>query len=384
LTTVIRTRHRRDIAISSAAQAIDTDLRSVDAALRTLEPVLADCDQYLINRDGRRPMAARLLVARDLRRTVFVAIAARITVALLPTAIDVLSGREPVPPIPASHLSGARGRVFHGSTATVAATIESVLAPARERMYARWTAAEREVVLAAVRRLSGEVSRWARATHTEEFGAAWTESARRRDPYRTGSDPGRPYRSRTLTFLADHLYPDLDASLRGSELGQAEHLAVGLSDLYQAFARAGCPTDVRLSTALAHLSLLSGLAALRDEVAERIVFEVGHAPLYRVAPVPGTADWTVTARRSPSTVQARSRPGRCPAVEILVPATATDRELLAAFSAELNRLTGGRYPATGTQPGISAADVSAAVASRVADGLFRQDGFETAPGSMTR
>jgi hypothetical protein len=286
--------------------------------------------------------------------------------------------------VTAAHLLGARGRVFHGGAATVAATIQSVLAPARTAMFDSWTAPERAAVFAAVRRLSLEVSRWAAGAYTEEFGAAWSAPDQRAEPYRIEGDPTRPYRSRTLAFLAYHLDPDLDVSLRNSELGQAEHLSIGLTDLYHAFAVTGCPVATRLPTALAHLPLVSGLAALRDEVAERIVFERDHTPLYRVAPVPGSPRWVVRARRPPLTENLRRRPGRCPAVEVLPPTTPAHRELIVRFQDRLDELTGGRCPPTVSADGVSAADVSTAAAISITDQLVHRYGLAVTPGGMTR
>ncbi|GLL04652.1 hypothetical protein [Dactylosporangium matsuzakiense] len=75
---------------------------------------------------------------------------------------------------------------------------------------------------------------------------------------------------------------EIDESLRGSELGQSGHLAVGLADLHRAFAAAGSPPQQRTAVTLEYVSRLSALTALRDEIAERIDFEPEHRPLYRV------------------------------------------------------------------------------------------------------
>jgi hypothetical protein len=367
---VARLRHERDMAIRMTSRHINGDPANARAGVGALRPRLVDIHQRLLNRDGRRPMAANLLVARELRRAVFIAIGHRYAMALLPAAIDALRGRHTVRITVADRLTGARGRQFHGGSATIAATIRAELAPARELMYASWTSAERESIAGVVHDLSREVSRWAAATHREEFRDEWNSPSLHEEPYRQESGVNRPYRSRTLSFLSHHLDPELDVSLRNSELGQAEHLAVAMADLYRAFEDASCPTADRLPTALAHLPLISGLAALRDEVAERVVFEPAHRSLYGVHRI-DDGPWVVSALRPPLTARIHERPGRCPAVDVLPPVTARHQELVDEFRAALaDRSRSCR--ADPPRGGISAADVSASLAVVITDDLVRR------------
>jgi hypothetical protein len=380
---VSRTRHERDMMVHSAARKINEDLTDLTAVLLVLERNLIHSFRLLTDSDARRPMAGHLLVARELRRAVFVAIGHRFAMTLLPLAIDLMAGRRRMDAVITDEMAGARGRVLHGGSATIAATIRRTLGPVRIRMFAEWTRDERAAVLGSVFRLSREVSWWARAAHKEEFGTTWSPD-QHVDPYRSEGGASRPYRSRTLSFLGYHLNPNLEISLRNSELGQAEHLAVGLADLHHAFITAGCPVPARLPTALEHLEAISSLAALRDEVAEKIVFEFDHTPLYRVVPVGDRSRWSVNSLRAPMTKRLQDRPGRCPAVNELPPVTARDRELVAAFWRYMDALTDGRSPTTGPRTTVSAADVSAVLGVLIADQLVGHHGVTVVPGGVTR
>jgi hypothetical protein len=343
---------------------INMDLTSVGAVLGELEPQLV----ATLHGD-HRPTASRLLIARELRRTVFVAVGHRFAMTLLPVTIELLAGRHPVEVVRTSQLLGARGRVFYDDSATVAATIRSLLAPVRRGMYEDWTASERSIVFGEVARLTRDVSKWAEILYRELYGSAWTDD----DPYLVEPGTDRPFRSRTLRFLAAGLDPDLDGSLRGSELGQAEHLSVALADLHQAFAAAGCPPGAQVPTALEHLEVLGDLAALRDETAEKIVFEPDHTPLYEVSAKAEAPGWTIRSLRAPLNASVQARPGRCPAVSALRPVGDKHRALAAAFAAQLTEITGGRGRAENAP---SAATVSSALSVAVADELVNRRGVQ--------
>jgi hypothetical protein len=355
--------------INIAARTINEELGSITAVLRDLEPKLVATFHHAHHRTG-----SRLLVARELRRTAFIAISHRFAMALLPVTSELLAGRREIEVVKKTRLRGARGRVFYDGSATVAATVRSFLAPARQNMYDEWTPRERQLVFSEIDRLSRDVSRWAYVAHEELYGSAWAHE----DPYHFEPGTDRPYRSRTLSFLANDLDPDLDASLRGSELGQAEHLAVALADLHRAFAVAGCPPGAQLTTALEHLRVVSDLAALRDETAEKIVFEADHSPLYRVSAIADPPGWTIASLRPPMNARVQERPGRCPAVQTLQPVTPRQRELIADFRARLAVITDGRSPLARQETGTSAATVSAALALVVADELINGQGIRFA------
>jgi hypothetical protein len=368
--------------INDAARSINNDLLSVETVVRGLEPLVTQ-SCVALDGTGRRPMAARLLVVRELRRAVFIAVGHRFAMALLPALLRLLRDERAVEPVGIDQLAGARGRVLHHGSATIAATVGVVLAEAREEMYDSWRPDERDAVFGEIHRLSTRVSAAARDAYAEEFGDRWDEIGAEADPYQDGLGDARPYRSRTLSFLANHLDPSLHVSLCNSELGQVEHLAVGFADLYHALLEAGCPPPDRLPTTLAHLPLLSGLAALRDEVAERIVFEPDHSPLYAASAAAG-GRWSVRALRAPLNARIWDRPGRCPAVDILPPAEPGSIALVARFAAALDELTGGRRPAQVSAAGVSAADVSAALAAVVGDRLVAGHGVVVTPEGVTR
>jgi hypothetical protein len=95
----------------------------------------------------------------------------------------------------------------------------------------------------------------------------------------------------------------------------------------------------------------------------------------------GTAEggrWTVRPARPPMTGLLRERPGRCPAPNVLPPASPEHLAHLASLVRLLDPLTGGRRPATLTDAGVSAADVIAAFAVGVADQLIRRGAFRPA------
>jgi hypothetical protein len=152
------TRQERDFMIHSAAREINDDLTVIPAVLLRLERDLIQSFWTLSERDGRRPMAGHLLVARELRRAVFVAVAHRFAMTLLPLAIDVMDGRRALELSMTDEMIGARGRVLHGGSATIASTIRRTFGPVRIRMFAQWSREERDTVLGAVYRLSREVS----------------------------------------------------------------------------------------------------------------------------------------------------------------------------------------------------------------------------------
>jgi hypothetical protein len=374
---VVDQRRHRETMIRRAAEQINADLSSVGEILRGLEPSLTESYEFLGAGEGKRPMAARLLVARDLRRTIFVAVGHRFAMELLPPTVDLLTGRSAVVPESAELINGARGRKLLRGSAVIAATIRAILTAARAGMYRAWSADEYKAIFSEVRRASSVVSDAARATHQEEFGTRWSDD--NADPYLAGDGETRPFRSRTLAFLAHHLSADLDVSLRNSELGQVEHLAVGMTDLYLEFIDAGCPPSERLPVALAYLPLVSGMAALRDEVAERIVFEPHHSPLYRVEK---SGRWMVRALKSPLDARVHERPGRCPAVDIITPAGPATA--LGDFVAALDRITDGRRPAQISVAGVSAADMSAALAAVITDQLVSKHGLTLTAGDTGR
>jgi hypothetical protein len=372
-------------AIAGAAHRINADLAATPDVIAALEPSLRKGSHGLLGRVRSRLAAAELLVARDLRRTVFLAIGHRFAMALLPQAIESLSGLESSglePTLPTGDpgsLMGARGRVFHGLQASFIATLCPLLAIARDRMYREWSDNEHDVVRTEVRRLSLAVSECARRTYREEYGEAWTAPLPSGELYQIRDE--RPYRSRTLTFLAEHLNPDLDESLRGSELGQAEHLAVALTDLYGTLAAAGCPVRARAAVCLAHLPLLSSLAALRDEIADRLVFGPDHRPLYRVERVESwepsrgaagePAAWRVRALRAPMNARLAQRPGRCPAAAALNPTVPGHLALVDAFHDALAAAGGAASPDDSRRTAVSAAEVSSAYAVGVMGRLIR-------------
>jgi hypothetical protein len=371
--SAVGSRHTRTSAIHTAAALINDDVSAAHGVLAGLRPILDQYAESTVNRSGRRPMAARLLVARDIRRTVFITVSHRYAMALVPLTIEALARpvaspsalldalATPAGPV----LTGARGRVFSGPEAKLGALLRAVFGLGRQRMYEEFRPAEAEALRALVHELSLEVTARAAETHREEFGAAWHDPAAQLHPYRTGDDD-RPYRSRTLAFLSTGLDPSLDVALRNSELGQAEHLAVAVVELAAAFRSAGCPVPERFGTALAGAAELGTIAALRDEVAERLLFTAGRTPPYTVVPVLGR--WSVRPTGSPLLGPAgRSRPGRCPAVEALPPVTAGHRDRVSALIGRLAELTGGRTTFPGpAHLGISAADVCAVLALAVA------------------
>ena len=361
-----RYRRERAAAIRAAAEQINSDLAAIPRITEALASVLAEYNQQIMNSDGRRPMAAELLVARELRRTVFIAIGHRYAMALLPRTIDVLAGRDTVSVLTRPELEGARGRRFYSGQATLVATLRASFAPARHQMYEEWTARERRLVFDEVERLSIAVRASARRAHREQFGDAWTDPQALREPYLRRDGDYRPHRSRTLAFLAEHLNRSLDVSLRNSELGQAEHLAVGLTDLRDAFDTAGCAPSERTAVSLAHLHILSSLAALRDEVADRIVFHPEHRPLYRVDAAKD-GGWRISAERPPMNGRVLERPGRCPAITTLPPTLPRHSAMVDTFKSLLTELTGEPLPRHLADRGVSAADVSSAFAIGVMD-----------------
>jgi hypothetical protein len=131
----------------------------------------------------------------------------------------------------------------------------------------------------------------------------------------------------------------------------------------------------RVPASVAHLPELGLLAALRDEVAERLIFhgrEDGqHQLLYHVRRADDQGSWTITPARPPMTGRLHERPGRCPAPDILPPVSARQKADLAAFLSVIEGLTGGRRPIALTRAGISAADAVAAFAVGVRYQLCR-------------
>src|SRR5262245_22327832 len=107
-------RRERRLATRTAAALVDNHVPAIRAALTGREPVLRHYAARVVNRTGRRPMAARLIVARDLRRMVFVVLGHRYALALLPVVLSVLDGDRTarLPSHGAGVTSGARGRRF--------------------------------------------------------------------------------------------------------------------------------------------------------------------------------------------------------------------------------------------------------------------------------
>jgi hypothetical protein len=359
-------RTERSGAIALAAERLNANLAAIPTVLSDLEPLLVEYHGRVVNGKGRRRPVADLLVARDLRRTVFVAVGHRFAMALLPQAIAML-GTDSAPAFVADSVSivGSRERAFRGETARLVGTVRGCLAVARRRMYQEWTDAERRVATEQVRHLSLAVRQRARETLAAEYDQIDFDLALREQPYRTVARNNLPFRVRTLLFLAEHLDVQLDAVLSNSELGQAEHLAVGLADLDRTLTAAGCPAHYRPAVVLRQLPLLASLAALREEMAVRTVFDRPHAPLYRVKGSLRPEDWRIV----PLSIidGARVRPGRCPAVVTLPPVRLEHGKLSQAYRSMVARLT--KTERSGLD--INAAEASTALSVGVWDWLSR-------------
>jgi hypothetical protein len=372
---VAELRHLRTAALRDAAASINADPSAAREVLAELRPLLNQHAARTINHTGRRPMAARLLVARDLRRTVFVTVGHRYAMALARLALDALARPSALSAAAGradTVFAGGRGRTFSGHDANVCARLRTVFGLGRQRMYEEIPPADAGELRSVTHMLSMEVRACAAATHREEFGSAWQDSAEQMEPYATG-DRRRPYRSRTLAFLSARLDPALDVALDNSEVGQAEHLAIAMAELERAFDSAGCPVAERFGAALTHVTELGAIAALRDEVAERLLFVAERPPLFAAVRDPAGGQWTVRATRPPlagSTVL--RRPGRCPAVDVLPPLSVEHRDRVSTLVDRLAEFTGGRTALPhATRIGVSAADLCAVLTLAVGYRNFR-------------
>jgi hypothetical protein len=404
-------RRRRIEAIHRAAGAMSLDFTRIPQELKRLESALVRYHHQTINRKARRPMGARLLVARDLRRAVFVAIGHRLALATAQLAVSVLhevwlADDETTYETPSDRLRGARGRIFVGDEARIGNRLMHSLMAVRTDMFAAMSADERDTLFGEVRRCSFAVSRLARLAYYEEFGNSWRHPQLMDDPWRVDID-GPSHRIRLLTFFAYRMSPDVTVSLAGSELGQGEHLCVGVADMYRALAVAGCPDEDRFAVCLAHVDLLSDLAALRDEVGHRVIAnreDQPRPPLYQahqraggrwviqpvVPPLTALADERTARENRPvhllfgapppdQPVTVREPHGRCPAVDILPSHSDQQRGAFLGLLRLIDAASGGRCPEVLRSRGVSAAHVSAILAVVLTEQL-RADGHVTLSG----
>src|SRR5262245_25993914 len=114
-------RLRRTEAIQRAAGVMSRSFTTIPSELKRLRPTLVQYHFQTINRKARRPRAAELLVARDLRRSIFVAIGHRLALTIAQRTIGVLHGAwmphtatDPLPETVDDELVGARARRFVG------------------------------------------------------------------------------------------------------------------------------------------------------------------------------------------------------------------------------------------------------------------------------